>query len=91
MLCVQVDAREWEAAHKARWLAAPAYLKRRVERGEPLPRVTVEQQQPAEEEGKKRGREQAGGGEAAAAVLSHVVSGMKEDPFLILMDMIRYR
>lgn len=72
-----------ERAQRAREEAAPAYLKARVEAQADLPGVEVALQQHAVIGGD-------GGVEVVRAVARHVVFEMKEDPFLVLLQLLRH-
>lgn len=72
-----------ERAQRAREEAAPAYLKARVEGQTDLPGVEVALQQHA-------GIGGDGGVEVVRAVARHVVLEMKEDPFLVLLQLLRH-
>jgi hypothetical protein len=76
---------------------APAYLRGRVEKGELLPVVEVGggTGATAEEEGRKREREEPQGRAQSRALVEevarHVVTAMKEDPCIVLLQLMRYR
>lgn len=88
-----------EEVKAARITVAPPYLKRRVARQKRLPKVELMLRSPSrwccrrmlESGGGEREERKGEEGEVLLGVLSHVVGVMKEDPFLMLMSMIRYR
>lgn len=79
---VRQSARQDRARAEA---VAPAFLRGRVARGEALPRVEVG--------GRGAGNKRKEGETEVVeeAVLRHVIMGMKEDPFRVLMALMRYR
>lgn len=77
-----------EEAQRAREDAAGAWVRGRVEQGGALPTVQVVGGEQEEAYGSGKGQEE---GDLMRAVVGHVLWEMKEDPFLLLQQLMRLR